>query len=210
MFNKDYYQALQIPPSASAAQIRKAYRKLAMEVHPDKNNTQQASAQFVMISEAYAVLSNPVQRKKYDQARFAGQQATRRIATTPEEIRLMGHELVQRIKKNNPDRINRDRLVHDLQAVLSVYHIQLLEKYKDEQQNELLINDMLFCIQYLEWKHCMQFAYTLQEINGLSKVCIDRIGIFLNTYKRNYYWNRYKMLVALLIALIICFLIYFA
>lgn len=66
MFNKDYYQALQIPPSASAAQIRKAYRKLAMEVHPDKNNTQQASAQFVMISEAYAVLSNPVQRKKYD------------------------------------------------------------------------------------------------------------------------------------------------
>lgn len=210
MFNKDYYQALQIPPSASAAQIRKAYRKLAMEVHPDKNNTQQASAQFVMISEAYAVLSNPVQRKKYDQARFARQQATRRIATTPEEIRLMGHELVQRIKKNNPDRINRDRLVHDLQAVLSVYHIQLLEKYKDEQKNELLVNDMLFCIQYLEWKHCMQFADTLREINGLNNISIDRIDSFLTTYKRNYYWNRYKILVALVIAIVTCLLIYYA
>lgn len=210
MFNKDYYQALQIPPSASAAQIRKAYRKLAMEVHPDKNNTQQASAQFVMISEAYAVLSNPVQRKKYDQARFARQQATRRIATTPEEIRLMGHELVQSIKKNNPDRINRDRLVHDLQAVLSVYHIQLLEKYKDEQKNELLVNDMLFCIQYLEWKHCMQFADTLREINGLNNISIDRIDSFLTTYKRNYYWNRYKILVALVIAIVTCLLIYYA
>ena len=210
MFDKDYYQVLQIQPSASAAEIRKAYRRLALQFHPDKNNTQQASAQFVLIREAYTVLSDAFQRRKYDQLRFAGQQTTRRIATTPEEVRLMSAELVKKIKANNPDRINRDKLIHDLEAVLSVYHIQLLEQHQDDVQNELLVNDVLFCIQYLDWKNCMHFADSLRKIDGLSTVCNDAITRSLTMYKRQYYWNRYKIWVALLIALITCLLIYTA
>ncbi len=210
MFDKDYYQILQLQPTASAADIRKAYRRLALEFHPDKNNTQQAAAQFVLIREAYAVLSDPVQRRKYDLSRFAGQPTSRRIATTPAEVRLMSDELVERVKRNNPDRINRDKLVLDLEAVLSVYHIQLLERYKDEQQNDLLVKDLLFCMQFLEWNHCMQFADTVKAINGLNTISLERIHGFIHSYKRNYYWNRYKIWVALLIAVSTCLLIYYA
>jgi hypothetical protein len=210
MFEKDYYQVLQLQPTASAADIRKAYRRLALEFHPDKNTSQQAAAQFVMIREAYAVLSDPLQRKKYDFTRFPGKTLTRIIATTPEEVRLMSDDLVQRIKAGNPDRINLDRLVNDLQALLSVYHIQLLEKYNDEQQNGLLISNVLFCIQYLNWSDCMQFVNTLRQINGLNKNATDSITHFLTNYKRQSYWNRYKIWVAFLIALITCVLIYYA
>ena len=64
---KDYYQALGVPRSASATEIRKAYRKLARKYHPDVNREAAAEARFKEISEAHEVLSDPDKRKRYDQ-----------------------------------------------------------------------------------------------------------------------------------------------
>jgi molecular chaperone DnaJ len=72
---KDYYQALGVAKDASAADIKKAYRKLARELHPDKNpGNAEAEAKFKEVSEAYDVLSDEKRRKEYDEARslFAG------------------------------------------------------------------------------------------------------------------------------------------
>jgi molecular chaperone DnaJ len=72
---KDYYQALGVAKDASADQIKKVYRKLARELHPDKNpGDAKAEARFKEVSEAYGVLSDPAKRKEYDEARslFAG------------------------------------------------------------------------------------------------------------------------------------------
>ncbi len=70
---KDYYAALGVPKDASAADIKKAYRKLARELHPDKtaDSTDPAKAEerFKEVSEANAVLSDPARRKEYDEAR---------------------------------------------------------------------------------------------------------------------------------------------
>src|SRR4051794_22385444 len=67
---KDYYAALGVPKDADAAAIKKAYRQLARELHPDKNpgNTQ-AETRFKDVSEAYDVLSDPKRRAEYDEAR---------------------------------------------------------------------------------------------------------------------------------------------
>ena len=65
---KDYYAALSLEKAASADQIKKAYRKLAMKFHPDKNpDDKKAEARFKEITEAYAVLSDPEKKKQYDQ-----------------------------------------------------------------------------------------------------------------------------------------------
>jgi molecular chaperone DnaJ len=72
---KDYYAALGVPKDASQADIKKAYRKLARQHHPDANkNDPKSEERFKEISEAYDVLSDATKRKDYDEARslFAG------------------------------------------------------------------------------------------------------------------------------------------
>src|SRR5215213_3156408 len=67
---KDYYAALDVPKDADAAAIKKAYRKLARDLHPDKNpNNAEAEARFKDVSEAYDVLSDEKRRAEYDEAR---------------------------------------------------------------------------------------------------------------------------------------------
>src|SRR5947209_12010508 len=67
---KDYYAALGVPKDASQADIKKAYRKLARQHHPDANKGDVASEEkFKEISEAYDVLSDDNKRKEYDEAR---------------------------------------------------------------------------------------------------------------------------------------------
>jgi curved DNA-binding protein len=64
---RDYYSILGITKSADAAEIKKAYRKLAVKLHPDKNpNDKKAEERFKEVNEAYEVLSDPENRKKYD------------------------------------------------------------------------------------------------------------------------------------------------
>ncbi|AEH08145.1 Chaperone protein dnaJ [Candidatus Protofrankia datiscae] len=70
MVEKDYYAALGVPKDASAADIKKAYRRLALELHPDKNpGDPKAEARFKEVSEAYDVLSDETRRREYDEAR---------------------------------------------------------------------------------------------------------------------------------------------
>jgi len=66
MPSKDYYQILGVSRSASAEEIKKSYRKLAMQYHPDRNKDKKAEGKFKEISEAYAVLSDTEKRKQYD------------------------------------------------------------------------------------------------------------------------------------------------
>ena len=66
---KDYYRILNVSPASTKQAIRKSYRKLASQFHPDKNQSDEAEEKFKQISEAYNILSNEKRRKEYDQSR---------------------------------------------------------------------------------------------------------------------------------------------
>ncbi|HRJ67400.1 MAG TPA: DnaJ domain-containing protein, partial [Alphaproteobacteria bacterium] len=67
MSKKDFYQVLGVDKKASADELKKAYRKLAMQYHPDKNQgNKEAEAKFKEISEAYDVLKDEQKRAAYD------------------------------------------------------------------------------------------------------------------------------------------------
>jgi curved DNA-binding protein CbpA len=71
--DKDYYQVLGITAQAHEDEIRRAYRRLALQWHPDRNaGRPEAGERFKEISEAYAVLIDPAKRREYDRLRQAG------------------------------------------------------------------------------------------------------------------------------------------
>ncbi len=72
MAEQDYYEILGVDRNASKDEIKKAYRKLAMQYHPDRNKDPDAEEKFKKISEAYAVLSDDEKRAQYDRFGHAG------------------------------------------------------------------------------------------------------------------------------------------
>ena len=73
MSKRDYYEVLEVSKSASADEIKKAYRKKAIQFHPDKNpGNKEAEENFKEAAEAYEVLSDPQKKQRYDQFGHAG------------------------------------------------------------------------------------------------------------------------------------------
>lgn len=67
MADKDYYEILGVSKTASQDEIKKAYRKLALKYHPDRNKSREAEAKFKEITQSYEVLSDSQKRQTYDQ-----------------------------------------------------------------------------------------------------------------------------------------------
>jgi DnaJ-class molecular chaperone len=67
MASEDYYKILGISKTATEAEIKKAYRKLALQYHPDRNKSKEAEEKFKEVNKAYEVLSDPQKRQTYDQ-----------------------------------------------------------------------------------------------------------------------------------------------
>jgi len=88
--SKDYYQILGVPDKAPEEVIKKAYRKLALDSHPDRNpNDPQSEERFKEITEAYGVLMDPLKRKEYDRFRaspFTGAQGGPQFRYSQQEI----------------------------------------------------------------------------------------------------------------------------
>jgi len=65
---KDYYEILGVSRNATQDEVKGAYRKLALQYHPDRNKSPEAEGRFREVSEAYAVLADQEKRKQYDTA----------------------------------------------------------------------------------------------------------------------------------------------
>ena len=112
MHLKDYYQLLGLQPSATLPEIKKAYRRLALQYHPDKNqNDPYATAQFTAIKEAYEVLTNPAKKEYYLQQRWYEQSIGKRkkeAVITPVAVLLQSLELEKYVSTIDVFRLDKE------------------------------------------------------------------------------------------------------
>ncbi len=81
---KDYYAILGVPAAATAAEIKKAYRKLASKLHPDVSKEADAESRFKTVNEAYEVLGDATKRKSYDKLKARGYRAGEEFRPPPD------------------------------------------------------------------------------------------------------------------------------
>jgi len=114
--NTDYYRKLNIHPSASEAEIKRAYRRAAKKAHPDVNKQEGATELFLEIQEAFSVLSIPEQRKAYDQGRDD---------IKPDDLPV---KLATQFSRNGIFRIDEPQIIYAIVNIKVSEHIKKIEE----------------------------------------------------------------------------------
>jgi molecular chaperone DnaJ len=158
MTHKDYHQLLQVPTTASMEEIKKAYRKLAQQYHPDKTGEDKTAAEyFRQIKEAYEVLSDAKKRKEYYYQRFSTTPAYQKMVT-PVSILKECIELRKITAAIGYYHIDFDLLRAEVEKILLPTNILALKSINDSAVNLQIVNEIITCCNYLPY---IQFATAL-------------------------------------------------
>ena len=141
---QDYYKILEIEPTANQTEIKAAYRRLAIQFHPDKNpGDKYALAQFYLIKEAYETLSNSTLKNDYLNQRWLNKVYDRKFhspTNDPEKILFKFIETTKKIQTFDRYRIDQTGIETELMNLLSTENIQLLNDFKDVTINRTIID----------------------------------------------------------------------
>jgi molecular chaperone DnaJ len=213
-YSKDYYKILEINPTATPADIKKSYRRLALQYHPDKNfGNQLFEAKFKDIIEAYKVLSDARQREEYNRTRNQYSQPEKKKAeqhSTPQTILNQTIDFRKKISVLDPDRMNKTALFQQIEHILSRHNITILQRNNDLKLNKRIIEEIIYCARFLPFPHVQRICFQLTAIAGTDNQMYRKIYNFSREVRMHTVWNKYKILVAVLLAIILCFTIYFA
>lgn len=213
MSKKDYYNILQIDPSSSIEEIKRAYRKLAMEFHPDRNlNNSESTAWFREIQEAYSVLSDPIQRERYHRERWLSktpnQQYTPPKPSTPLQFMQKVLELERFVYTHDKYRLDKIGLLAYLENLLSDETIDLLLKNEDEQMNSKIFQLLLAAASPLNYKQIQSITDPLTQLAERDATSKRELERFIQTKKNEFLFDKYKVLITILIAIAICVFIF--
>ncbi|MHA3789965.1 DnaJ domain-containing protein [Flavobacterium hauense] len=180
---KDYYKILGVSRDASQAEIKKIYRALALEHHPDKNNGDSNSEErFKLISEAYIILGDTPKRNAYDFAQdnrhHSGKSTSNPGQATP--VTYLG--LFKKIKMkvlNAGGHINEFRLFTVINDLLSDDTIKLLIKANDVLTNNLIADEILVACVFLPDESRFAIHGRLMKLAGGDERFIQKIAILL-------------------------------
>ncbi|GAO43629.1 DnaJ domain-containing protein [Flavihumibacter petaseus] len=208
---KDYYALLEIKPGASEGAVKKAFRKLAMRYHPDRNTGNTfAASHFREIQEAYEVLSNPVKRSEYHQQRWREIPSMQQQAPAPTIIDLVSQARTIENYVNGLDtfRMNHQALFRQLEQLLNDHHLHLLQEAPESQSRKILFYSLLHGTGYLPWPMAEKLVLRLVKLAGADNQLLGELRQFERAKKHQYLWDRYKGILMVVVALILCLLIY--
>ncbi len=210
---KDYYKILEISPTASQQEIRRAYRKLAHLYHPDKNGGNPAAeAYFREVKEAYDVLSSPVRRQTYNYQRWHRLTTGKKYyspAFSPQTILLECIAIREYIDTIDIFRMNQEALDHQLREILSNANLSLLRECKDHAVNRQIIAEILIAARPLHYRYMEPLGQRLTVLADNDPGMVEMIRNYLQQNKWKARWSKYKVLLIVALTAFLCGLIYF-
>jgi molecular chaperone DnaJ len=213
MPQKDYYELLELGPDATATAIKKAYRKLAMRFHPDKNiGNPYANFYFQEIQEAYEVLSNPVTRTEYHQQRWQYNQKasafSANFSLTPHMLLKEAEKIANHLKTLDVFRMNYRALFNKIDQLLNQRHLSVLADAQNEAVNEKIIRTVMRAMEPLPYDYLFTIPSSLVQLAGSHNQLISLIYGMVKRKRKQFLWEKYKGLVMFSIALVACLVIY--
>jgi curved DNA-binding protein CbpA len=209
---KNHYKTLGVPPNASLDAIKKEFRKLALQYHPDVNaGNEFAALQFRELQEAYETLSHPSKRVRYHsewKLRFPYADIHLSWSQTPVTILNDCIKLNKEIALMDMFRMNKEAIYHRIKNILSESNINVLLHHKDEAINQKLVLQVISASSELPYKYTGTIAGQLKILAGNNEAAIKKIRDFVQSSKKRNYWEKYYPLLVLLITLFVCWLIY--
>jgi molecular chaperone DnaJ len=210
---KDYYGILKIKVSASLHDIKKAYRRLAQQYHPDKNhNDPYAAAQFAEIKEAYEVLTHPSKKELYLQKRWYEQsRGTKRnkLTVTPVNILKQVLELEKYVSRLDVFRMDKQGLHDHILTLLDDPSIEQLNSFNEKQANDEIILILTRCLKVLPLNLILSLHMQLKKIKT-SEAIQSTFNQFIAAKQKTYKRDKYKIWMIIITVIVLCMIILFS
>ena len=201
-----------VKPSATTQEIKKAYRALAHQYHPDKNpENQYSAARFIDIRDAYHVLSDARRRAAYDDERWLSgmeYKMHRQETIDPGWLLDVCKKLNQSLAKMNAHQISHRALAEYIMLILSDAHIGMLKVYEDHFKTEQVVTQLIQASRWLEPRYLQPI---IAQLNAAADTDDLRNQIAYYERERNNEAIREKIFpyMVLVITLILCVFMYF-
>jgi len=209
LIESNHYNTLKVSPNASAEEIKRAYRKLALQFHPDIAGDDLGHAeQFRAIKTAYDVLGNSKTRQQYHYKYFYKDFKTQPVVTA-EMIAEQAKDLAAFAKVLDPYRINEEGLFDQIMSLLTNYNLTLLKQSDTVGLKKTIIVSLLYCSQLLKYEKTLTVSNALLSLAGDEVLLVEKINQHDKLQKRLHYWDKYKLAMAVLITIMLCVAMYF-
>ena len=209
---KDYYKILEIAPSATLPEIKKAFRKLAQQFHPDKNSNDPYSAvRFTEIKEAYEVLTNPVKKEYYLQQRWYNQSTGYRRTQdtiTPVNVLKQALELEKYVSRLDQFRMDKEGLKQYILDLIPDETAGQLQSFNEPGIRQQIIAILIKASRHLGLEQSQAIAAQLSKLAGGDEMASGEIASFVRLHKRKAAGEKYEIVIVIIITLLVSLLIY--
>lgn len=211
---KDYYGLLEIPVSATHTEIKKAYRRLALQYHPDKNpKDPYAATQFAAIKEAYEVLTNPGKKEYYLQQRWY-QQSTgsrrKQDVITPVNVLKQSLELEKYVSKLDVFRMDKTGLQQYLLDILTDDSIAQLRGFGEPVTIGEINRVLLRALQPLPAQYSRPVVEQLAKLVAGNLPAEQELHTYTRKSDNRNRREKYSLLLIIAATLLLCLLIFLA
>ncbi|MFN7689369.1 MAG: DnaJ domain-containing protein [Sphingobacteriales bacterium] len=212
---KDYYSILEVTPMSTRDEIRRQYRKLAKQYHPDAtNNDPYASAKFHDIKEAYETLTQPAKKEEWLSERWLRQVYNtgngETAPLTPFSIleKVLKYERV--VASMDVFRMDHFGVVTTVQKLLSAENLDCLSRFQEPDMNRTIIRHILMTLKPLPYKLNLPVIDTLKQLAGTDAEAMGYIADFQRSHQKKQRAEQWTIPLVILATVLICAMIFLA